>query len=733
MEESLPRPSPASRPPLRVLPAAAILVASGILAYCNTFHVPFIFDDHDAIRHNVFIRRLWPLSYSLHAAPDTTVSGRPIVNFSLAVNYALHGLRLPGYHIFNLVIHLLAGLLLFGILRRTLLASRRTIAFADSSTGLALVAALIWIVHPLQTESVTYIIQRAESLCGLFYLLTLYAALRGMAGGSAFCWYSASVIASALGMATKEVMATAPLALLAFDRIFFAESFKEQFRRRGPFYLALFSTWIIVAWLNIGGPRASSAGFSVESSTPLSYALTQFGVILHYLRLTLLPYPLCLDYGWPLAKDPLAIIGPGIVITLLVAATVWALRRRPAWGFCGLWFFLILGPTSSIIPIEDRAFDHRMYLPLAAICVLAVVGIHRLVQRASASGRISNAGTRALSVGLPTVVAIVLMGLTLRRNYDYRTEISIWEDVIAKRPDSPRPYDALGTAYLRLDRLDEAEALYRQNLQRWPDHGDSHHNLASVLAKRGDYVGAEASFRESIRLAPAHPGAHFNLGLVLGELGKHQEALFEYGEAIRLDPAYPEAHNAAGKLLARLGQPDKAVEQYREAIYYKPEWPRVHNNLGNVLAKLGRLDEAAEHYQEALRLQPGWAEVHSNLGITLARQGRLDDAIIQFRTAIQLKPAETSPYYNLAQALMKQGKIEEALEQCRQLARARPGDADPLFHLGQLLMQAGRREEAEEQFQAARKINPQHRGAAARLHELAARNTPPVSTTQSSK
>lgn len=733
MEEPLLRPTPAARPPLRVLPAAALLVASGILAYCNSFHVPFIFDDHDAIRHNVYIRRLWPLSYSMHAAPDTTVSGRPIVNFSLAVNYALHGIRLPGYHIFNLVIHLLAGLLLFGIVRRTLMTSRLTFACADASTGLALVAALIWIVHPLQTESVTYIIQRAESLCGLFYLLTLYAALRGMAGGSAFVWYAASVVACGLGMATKEVMATAPLVVLAFDRIFFAESFKEQFRRRGFFYLALFSTWIIVAWLNIGGPRASSAGFSVESSTPLSYALTQFGVILHYLRLALVPYPLCLDYGWPLAKDPLAIIGPAIVIALLLTVSVWALRRKPAWGFLGLWFFFILAPTSSIIPIEDRAFEHRMYLPLAAVCVLAVVGVYRLLQRKGNDNRISATGARVLCVGLPTIVAILFTGLTLRRNYDYRSEIAIWEDVIAKRPNSPRAHDALGTAYMKLDRLDKAEAIYRENLERWPDHGDSHHNLASVLAKKGDYVGAAASFRESIRLAPVHPGGHYNLGLVLAEMGKLQEALFEYGEAIKLDPPYPEAHNSAGRLLAKLGRLENAVEQYREAIYYKPEWPRVHNNLGNVLAKLGRLDEAAQHYGEALRLQPGWAEVHSNLGITLARQGRLDDAIVQFQTAISRKPGVTSVYYNLAQALMKQGRVEEALEQCRRIVRVRPDEAEPLFHLGQLLMQAGRRNDAAEQFQAALTINPNHRGAALRLQELATTNPAPASTNHSSE
>ncbi len=719
----------ADRTRLWIILAGFALVLSGVITYSNIFQCPFIFDDQSAILHNVFVRRVWPLSYSLSAPLESTVAGRPLVCFTLALNYAIGGYRVGGYHAMNIAIHVFAAMALFGIVRRTILASPCLVSFVGASTAIAFTVSLLWLLHPLQTESVTYTIQRAESLCGLSYLLTLYCAVRAFQGTRSLGWSIGAVIACCLGMATKEVMVTAPFLVAVFDRIFFSPTWRGMIRRRGLFYLALASTWFVLAALIWGGPRAASAGFTLESSTPLSYALTQFGVILHYLRLSILPYPQCLDYDWPLAQSASQIVFPALVILALLSATIWGLRRKPAPGFLGVWFFVILAPTSSIIPIEDRAFEHRMYLPLAAVSALLVFAAFKLVRSAAVRWRLSDASVRAVSIGLVAFSAIACAALSHRRNFDYRTEVAIWENVVAQRPDNPRGYDSLGTAFFKIDRLDEAAAQYEKVLARWPDYPDSLHNMAMVLTRKGDLKAAAVKFRESIRFAPGNPGAHFNLGLVLTDLGELGDALFEFGEAIRLEPEYPEAHNAAGQILLRQGRLKEAADQYREAIYYKPEWPRVHNNLGNVLAKMGKTGEAIDHFREALRLQPGWAEVHSNLGIALAREGHYPDAIDQFRTAIRLKPNATSSYYNLAQALMKQGNVEEAQSVCRQLSNARPDDAQPLFFLGQLFLQAGRREEAIEQFRAALRINPHHRDAQARLNEL---TTTPSATTHPS-
>jgi len=689
-----------------------------MIAYCNSFNCPFIFDDHESIGRNIYTRHLWPLTQAMKAPPQSSVAGRPIVSLSLAVNYAINSASPWSYHVLNLAIHLCTGLLLFGIIRRTLLAPRLAERFGQASTGLALTAAVLWLVHPLQTESITYIIQRAESLAGLFYLLTLYCSIRAFFAASPLVWYVFAVVASAFGMATKEVMVTAPLVVLLYNLIFVSPSLGATLRRRGPFYIALASTWLLLLAINLEGPRSGSAGFRIESSTPLTYAATQFGVILHYLRLSIWPYRQCLDYAWPLASTPWPIIGPAIAIAALLAGMVWALFRNPPLGFLGAFFFLYLSPTSSIIPINDRAFEHRFYVPLAAVVVLLVLAGHRLLQWKYGVMRDGRSRARIVALVLPMAIILVLTVLTLRRNHDYRTETAIWSDVIEQRPDNPRAYDSLATAYTKAGQVDDAIKLFEKMLARWPDHSDGHHNFGAALAQKGDAQRAEKHFRETLRLDPYHAQAHHNLGLLLYQKDKLDEALFEFGEALRLYPEYPEAHNSAGRLFVKVGRLDDAIDQYQQALSWRPDWPRVQNNLGNVLTKRGRLEEATVHFRRAMQLQPDRAEFHSNLGIALAQQGRWDEAIAEFRAAIRLKPGAAAPYYNLAGALAKQGKIDEALEQCREAARRRPKDAEPFVQMGQLLAQSGRTSEAADQYRAALRIDPNHRVAKNHLAEL---------------
>jgi hypothetical protein len=243
--------------------------------------------------------------------------------------------------------------------------------FAQAATGIALAAALIWTIHPLQTESVTYIVQRAESIMGLFYLLTLYCVIRGAGSARPMAWYVLAVLACLLGMASKEVMATAPLVVLLYDRTFLSGTFQGALRRRWPLYVALTCTWGLLAYLVAGSTdRGGSAGFGL-SVTVWQYALTQLGVITHYLGLAFWPAGLVFDYGWPIASSVGQILPGAIVISLLLAGTIWALIRYPAAGFLGACFFLILAPTSSFVPVTDAAFEHRMYLPLAAVTSFA--------------------------------------------------------------------------------------------------------------------------------------------------------------------------------------------------------------------------------------------------------------------------------------------------------------------------------------------------------------------------
>ena len=370
-----PQANPAAKGPLPGLYAplaCLVIVAAGLAAYCNSFDGPFIFDDVPSILHNPTIRQLWPIGPALRPpGGGRAVQGRPVVNLSLAVNWAIGQDKVQGYHVLNLAIHLAAGLALFGVVRRTLRQPRLSGRFAQAATGIALAAALLWTVHPLQTESVTYIVQRAESIMALFYLLTLYCVIRGAGSARPIAWYVLSVLVCLLGMASKEVMATAPLVVLLYDRTFLSGTFQGALRRRWPLYVALTCTWGLLAYLVAGSTdRGGSAGFGL-SMTVWQYALTQLGVITHYLGLAFWPAGLVFDYGWPIASSVGQILPGAIVISLLLAGTIWALIRYPAAGFLGACFFLILAPTSSFVPVTDAAFEHRMYLPLAAVTSFA--------------------------------------------------------------------------------------------------------------------------------------------------------------------------------------------------------------------------------------------------------------------------------------------------------------------------------------------------------------------------
>ena len=288
-------------------------------------------------------------------------------------------------------------------------------------------------VHPLQTESVTYTIQRGESLMGLFYLATLYCVIRLDGGKSRLAWSAAAIASCLAGMACKGVMATAPITALLYDRAFLSASWKELLRRRKWLYAALAATWLLypVLLAQAPGEWEQSAGFGYGGASPLVYAMTQPSVILHYLRLTFWPDPLCLDYGWPPVNGVAEALLPGLVIAGLVAATVWAWRRKPAWGFVGVWFFLILVPTSSFIPIADIAVEHRMYLSLAAVIALSVVGILLAGQRASNQMPVRIRPYAWVACG---AIVLVMGALTVRRNGDYSSAGKMWD-----RPSPPAP------------------------------------------------------------------------------------------------------------------------------------------------------------------------------------------------------------------------------------------------------------------------------------------------------
>jgi Flp pilus assembly protein TadD len=587
--------------------AAALVIGAGVLAYSNSFCGVFVFDDRLEIVKNPALARLWPPGGAMFGGQ--TMPARPLPYYTFAINYALHGTKVWGYHAVNLAIHLAAGLVLFGIVRRTLRMPRVPSRYAAAADGLALAAALLWVVHPLQTESVTYIYQRMESLMGLFYLLTLYCFLRSAASPRPWLWLEAAVLCCAAGMDSKEVMVTAPLLVLWYDRVFVARGWGDLFRRRWGFYAALAATWIIV--LAVMGCQAHLYRETDAASMPCApwrYALNQPIVILHYLRLTFFPCGLCLHYHWPGAATFAEMVVPGLALLALLAATAWCTVRRPAWGFVAGSFFLALSVTSSVIPVFDMIFEHRMYLSLAAVAVLVVLGAFDVlnVLLPLPVGFSRQRWLHALPVALAVAA---LAATTYDRNFAYAGLVDMWQDVAVKCPRNEIAQKCLGIGFVEQHRYEESIVAFRRAL---------------ALADALPVAPAPAWLAE----------VHTNLGASLVNTGRLAEAMRSYEEAVRIDPAYAGAYLNMGTLFGRLGDLARARQCFEKAIALRPEYAPSYYNLG-VLLESTDGEAACRCYQTALSLDPDYAPAHNLLGMSLLRHGDRAQAIEHFRRALR--------------------------------------------------------------------------------------------------
>jgi len=573
---------------------AMLLAAAACAVYLNSFSVPFLFDDFYHILWNNRIRDL------LHPVPLLAETTRPLTALTLAVNYALGGLNVWGYHAFNLAVHVAAGLTLFGVIRRTLLSPRLRSFGSGPATEWAFAASLIWLVHPLQTESVTYIVQRGESLMGLFYLLTLYCVIRG--------WPGRAVLCCALGMLAKPVMVTAPAVVLLYDRIFLASSWKELFRRRGRLYAGLAATWMILPLVLAGGTREyrNLVGMNLPQASPPVYLLTQAGVVLHYLRLCFWPDPLILDYEWPLSRTFSEAAPAFIAVAGLLVLTLWALRRKPEIGFLGAWFFGILAPTSSFLPIVDPAFEHRMYLPLAAVVLLFLIALKRLT-----------GSRRWLFRSLFLILAALLSAATYQRNELYRHPVEFWRQNIAHRPGGVRARISLGAALLAEDRQADAFEVFQETLAIQPDCSDAHNNLACLLFQQGRLEESYLHYREALRLSPHAVMAHKGIGMALQKMGRLEEAAAEYEETLRLNPVFSDTRVQLGLIRQIQGRGPEALRQYKEALRLDPRDPDAWNNIGTLLFQEQKWEKAAPFFRKALELKPNYPEARENLRKTL--------------------------------------------------------------------------------------------------------------------
>jgi protein O-mannosyl-transferase len=639
---------PATRPwhirlrPNATVVSVAVVLLAGLVAYSNSFNGVFVLDEQSAIVDNPNIRSI---ATSLSAPKDVGFAGRPVVSLSFALNYALapsdarEAFAVPtgagpeavearyrnlwGYHAVNLAIHLLAALTLFGILRRTLSDPRLADRFDGAASGVALAAAALWVAHPLCTGSITYVAQRVESLMGLFFLLTVYCAIRAADGRRSRGWTAASVLFCALGCGTKEVMVAAPLIVLLYDWIFLASSRPSApvpgfWRTRWPLYAGYAACWGLLAALVVANPRSASIGLGLHGWSPWLYLQTQAGVIVHYLRLCVVPWPLVLDYEW--TATPLAAVWPQAVVLLaLVALTAWGVVRRAPAALAGAWFFLILAPSSSVLPIvTEVAAEHRMYLPLAGVLALVVAAVFRVTDR------VPRGRTPALVLLAATGVTACAY-LTRQRNDDYSSYERTWAGTVASRPANARARSNLGTALFEQGRASEAEAQLREAVRLRADYPEAQANLGAVLCSEGRVEEGLPHLQRAIALAPDYRDAYRNLGEALATLGRNAEALAAFRSAMTTAPDDPRLLSRVAWLLAT--SPEESVRDGRHAVSLAERAVQITDGrdadsldtLAAAYAEVDRFSDAAATEQRALAAAQGSAGA-----LTQEMQARLD-------------------------------------------------------------------------------------------------------------
>jgi tetratricopeptide (TPR) repeat protein len=539
----------------QVVLAIIILIVSIVLAYRNTFTVPFILDDTGNILENSSIHSLWPPWQSFVIPKDTGIVGRSVINFSLAVNYAISGYNVWSYHAVNLIIHILAALTLFGVIRQTLLPMEKTGLNIGNPVFFSFACALLWGLHPLQTQAVTYIIQRCESLMALFFLLTFYSAIRGWQVLNSRFWHLLAIMFFLLAVSSKEVAAVVPVLLLLYEWMFMGRNPMPAMKKSPFLYsgLALGLLTVIVLLLK-GNTLLSRTEHS--DSTLLNYIITQCPVILHYLRLSVWPTGLTIDYGWPIAAIKEA--WPAIVLIIsLIGLTSWALWRRNSIGFLGACFFIILLPT-SVVPLADIAVAHRIYLPLAAVVILftgIVFNIFSLkLKHPEPPAFYKAVFTPAILIALILCLGLTLGFMTYQRNYDYKSAIAIWSDTIEKRPLNYRGYHGLGIAL-------SAQCRHKEGLE---------------------YM------LKALKLNPDSAILYNDTGFVLLEMNRPTQALPYLLRAVQLRAHYPQAYNNIGGVFVQTGQLNQAIYYFSEALRQKPDYLTAYNNFLAVSAMLKR-------------------------------------------------------------------------------------------------------------------------------------------------
>jgi tetratricopeptide (TPR) repeat protein len=567
-------------------------------------------------------------------------------------------------------------------------------------------------------------------------------------------WHAGMILAFALGMATKRAMLVAPLLVLMYDGMFLSATWRDPFARRKLLYACFLPILVWGCWepivllrdslaesgaisrpvllslppasendtpakIAIPAPSATGqrniAGFGYQGISSWDYFRSQPAVVLHYLKLSLWPNELCIDYWWPVAESSFSqVMSLGLVLFALVAS-LHAYWRRRAWGFLGLAFFVHLAPRSSFIPRYDLAVEHRMYLPLACVLALVVIGGERLLRKLARRAKWSPRTFVGCSAALVAVAALGLMARTINRNQDYYSAQSLWQNTVRVSPHNPRAHYNLGVAFEADGNIPLACKHYRQSLAHAPDFMEAHANLGQWLIELGETEEGLKHLQQAAELAPEVALVQANYAARLLSLGRLEEAEIFAQRVANLAPGDAVAWERLGTIDFRQGQlPEatlhfqkslalephrlsaslqladiqmqrrdvaSAMQTYQEIVKRHPECAEAHRGLANTFAAIGKSSEAQPHYLAACRIAPEDVANHVDWGRACFLGKEYPEAVMHFTNALNLKPRDPELQIHLASALAETGRTAEAVAMYRQALPQLPPESPLTAHI----------------------------------------------------
>jgi tetratricopeptide (TPR) repeat protein len=606
----------------RHLISLSLIAGIAFLTYSNTFQAPFHFDDWPNILENQSIQVkvfTWDrVEQMVGIIYKETI--RILSYFTFALNYYLGGFNVFGYHLVNLTIHIATGVLLYWFLSLTFSLPNLKERYGSLSSEVPLLVSLIFISHPIQTQSVTYIVQRMTSMAGMFYLLSLILYVKGRLTPhwSRIFYFGGTVLGYLLGVFSKENGAILPLFIVLYEFYFF-QNLKVSSKGRKVLLILIGSIFLLVlVGLVLWGERyliAIEEGYRIRDFTLGERVLTQFRVVLYYLTLLLYPHPsrLNLDYDFPISRgilNPPTTLISILIVAGLIGYAIWTAKKRPVLSFCILWYFGNLAIESSIFPLE-MVFEHRLYIPAIGPIVLfslfLIEGFTKLKKRFIRNQILFD---RLKTFAIFSIIFLLFLG-TYERNTFWKSDIKLLEDCIKKSPNKIRIRYNLGLAYQRAGLYQEAVESYQRAIE---------------LKGKENKINRAGTYFESMDAS-----LYNNLGVVYRKLERYEDAIKSYLQAIRIKPSDPDSFNNLGLAYYAVNKLREAVDAFRQAIFLKPDDDEFYYNLGVTFNKLNIHRDAVKAYMEAIRINEGNVKAHFNLGVSYSLLGERNLATDQYK------------------------------------------------------------------------------------------------------